>query len=674
MISRAALRRSRAGAYVGSVSTAVDGQAPYAERQAGPRPALPAWSWLIAALAIFLSAVFGAIFAPTSTGVAVWWPAAGLSVLLALVQPRHRMPQVLLLVLGVTILANVASGRPWAMSVMFGVANAAEVAVIGAILFAPTRRFELSSLRAGLRFVVAMAAGAAVAGVLAAVGVVLIERGDLWPTLPLVAASHAAAVSLLAPLGVLPRSISVQAGRLEMLLQSVALAVVVVLVFQPATTLPFAFAPFPFLAWAALRFPIRFVLAQTIAASLLMLVLMLDSGGPFRQLALDETGLVATFELLLVTVGATVVVLSSAQYELRALARQVEASNRLLTGGVIDASIGLVIAERADEQTLVRWMNRTGSAMLAAEISDGVWNGPLRSAAAAALRSGEQVTVTTDRGRTITVAANDVAGGDHHITVQMLDVTTLLRARQMQIEAEVEREAAKSIRAELERQRDDFLVTTSHELRTPITSIVGYAGLLTDGAALSETESGWVRVIARNAERLSELVEDLLSFSRLSAGEEQARPERVTTEALFTEVAANLHVVSERKRIDVRLAPGDHAVFAARHDASRMLSNLLVNACKFTPEGGWIQLRAHAEGEEVRMVVADSGPGMADDEIEHAFERFYRAPSAERDNVQGTGLGLAIVAELARRNSGSVRLLPGEGGGLVAELRLPAAV
>ncbi|WP_405217374.1 ATP-binding protein [Agrococcus sp. Ld7] len=654
------------------MSTFDDEPAPYAERQAVARGSLTRWSWVIAALAIFLTAVFGVAFAPAGTTVAVWWPAAGLSVLLALLH-RACLPHVLLLVLGVTVLANAASGRPWGLSMIFGVANAAEVAVIAVILSTPVRRFELSSLRAGLRFVVAVGAGAAAVGAIAAAGVVLLEGGDFWPTLPLVAASHAAAVSLLAPIGALPRPIPVRAGRLEMLLQSTALALVIVLVFQPATTLPFAFAPFPFLAWAALRFPIRFVSVQTIAASLLMLVLALDSGGPFQQLALDETGRVAMFELLLVTVAATVVVLSSAQYELRALARQVEASNRLLTGGVIDASIGLIIAERSDDHTLVRWANRTGTAMLAAELADGVWNGPLRTAAAAALRTGEQVTVTTDRGRTITVAANDVAGGDHRITVQLLDVTTLLRARQVQIEAEVEREAARSIRAELERQRDDFLITTSHELRTPITSIVGYAGLLTDGSALSDTERGWVQVIARNAERLSELVEDLLSFSRLSAGEAQASPERVPTDALFAEVAANLRVVSEQKRIAVELAPGDHAVFAARHDAIRMVSNLVVNACKFTPEEGWIRLSAQEEDDAVRITVADSGPGMHQDELERAFERFYRAPSAERDNVQGTGLGLAIVSELARRNSGSARLRPGDSGGLVAELLLPAA-
>ena len=293
------------------------------------------------------------------------------------------------------------------------------------------------------------------------------------------------------------------------------------------------------------------------------------------------------FELLLVTVAATAVVLSSAQYELRALARELDATNRLISGSVIDASIGLVVAERAHEATSVRWANRAGTAMLAEEMSGQVWSGPLRSAAAAALRSGEQVSVTTDAGRTITVAANAVEGDSQRMTVQLLDVTTLLRARRAQIEAEIEREAARSIRAELERQRDDFLVTTSHELRTPITSIVGYAELLADGDALGRVERGWVQVIARNAQRLSELVEDLLTFSRMSnASDAQIRPERVPCDELFEEVVGNLRPVSEPKRITIEVLPGAPVVFAGRHDASRMLSNLLVNACKFTPEGG----------------------------------------------------------------------------------------
>lgn len=649
-------------------------EVPGVDHDRRPRTALPWWAWLVAAAAIYLASVIGVLFAPVGTNVAVWWPSAGLAVLFMLLQPRASTPHVLLLVVVVTAAANMMGGRPPLVALMFSLANAAEVAVIAAILYAPGRRFELSSLRAGLRFAVAVMAGAATVGVGAAGAVALLEGGDFWPTVVFVAASHAAAVAMIAPLGALPPSMPSPAGRIEMAAQALLLTAVIGLVFHPDASLPLAFAPFPLLAWAALRFPLRFVLAETIVGSLLMVVLTLDGGGPFRTAGLDLLVGAALFELLLVTFAGFGVVLSAAQYELRALARQLGATNRLLSGSVIDARIGLVVAERGEDETRVRWLNPAATAMLAAELRRGVWRGPLRSAAVSALRSGEQVTVDTGDGRTITVAANEIEGGGHRITVQLLDVTAVLRAQQVQLEAEIERDAARSIRAELERQRDDFLVTTSHELRTPITSIVGYAGLLSGAEALADPEREWVRIIDRNAHRLSDLVEDLLTLSRTGATPPpQPRPERLTCAALFDEVAANLRVVSERNRLRVLQDPGGQVVFASRSDTSRMLSNLLVNACKFTPPGGTIRLSAHAAGATVRILVADSGPGMSETELSHAFDRFYRAPGAERDNVPGTGLGLAIVAELAKRNGGSVQVRAGERGGLVAELQLPAA-
>ncbi len=658
---------------VWSVSTADAGAAPYADRRAGPRPALPWWAWPLAAAAIFAAAVVGVLFVPRGSTVAVWWPAAALSVLLAMLQPPSRLPHVLAVVLVATSLANLAGGRDPLVCLAFGVANAAEVVVIALVLGLRRRRFELSSLRAGLRFAVAVVAGALAAGVIAAAIVVPLEGGGLWPTVVLVAASHAAAVSLLAPIAALPPPIPVQAGPVEMTVQIALLAAAVLLVFGSPSSLPLAFAPFPMLAWAALRFPIRFVLAETVVASLLMLAATLDGGGPFHGTGRDPLLGAAMFELLLVTFAGFAVVLSSAQYELRALARRLDATNRLLTGSVIDARIGLVVAERG-EDAVVHWSNRAGRAMLADELSGDRWSGPLRAAAARALETGEQVTVTTDAGRIITVAANAVDDGGERMTVQLLDVTALLRARQAQVEAEVEREAARTIRAELERQRDDFLVTTSHELRTPITSIVGYAELLADGASLTPTERDWVRVIDRNAHRLAELVEDLLTLGRSGTG--TARPlrrERLPCDELFEEIAANLRVESERKRLRLEREPQGLAVLGSRTDVSRMLSNLVVNACKFTPEGGTIRLSAHPLGESVQIRVADTGPGMSEPERSLAFDRFYRAPAAERDNVPGTGLGLAIVAELARRNGGAVSLRQGEPVGLVAELVLPAA-
>lgn len=659
---------------VSTLDSGIAGPAPYAEQTAGVRPVLPWWAWIIAGAVIFLAAVAGVLFMPADTGVAIWWPAAGLSVAFALLQPRSRIVGALALVLAATTVANAMAGRELSVALAFGAANAAEAAVVVAVLGSATRRFELSTVRAGIRFAVAVVAGALTVGLLAAAAVTLLEGGDYWSTVVFAAASHAAAVCLIAPLAALPPAVPVAAGRVEMAVQVLLLALVLAVVFHPSSSLPLAFAPFPLVAWAALRFPIRFVIAETMLATLIMIALTLDGGGPFRRDGLDLTIGAAMFETLLVSFAGFAVVLSAAQYELRALTRQVNAANLLLTGSVVDARIGLVVAERDAHATRVTWANRAGRRLLAGELEGESWAGPLRIAAMSALRTGEQVTVGTDGERTITVAANPIGGVRDRVAVQLLDVTAVLRARQAQVEASVERDAARAIRAELERQRDDFLVTTSHELRTPITSIVGYAELLQDGGTLGSAEQGWVRVIARNGERLSELVEDLLTLGRgVSGAALRIRQEEVPCAELFEEVAANLRVMTEQQRLRVQLEPGEHAVFASRSDAGRMLSNLLVNACKFTPAGGSIRLSAHADGDQVLMQVEDTGPGMSADERAQAFERFYRAPGAERDNVAGTGLGLAIVAELAARNGGSVALLPAEPHGLIVEMRLPAA-
>lgn len=665
---------------VSTVDSAFDtGSAPYEERASGVRPVLPWWSWIVAAVVIFGAGVAGVLFAPAETGVAIWWPAAGLSVLFALLQPPSRIVGAILLVLATTTLANAAAGRPIVVALAFGVANAAEVAAVVGVLGSASRRFELSSVRAGIRFAAAVIVGALTLGLLAAITVALLEGGDFWATVVFAAASHAAAVCLFAPIGALPPRVQVSAGRVEMAVQVLMLGVVIGVVFHPASSLPLAFAPFPLMAWAALRFSIRFVIAETLLATIAMLVLTLDGGGPFQREGLDITVGAAMFEALLVSFGGFAILLSTAQYELRALTRQMTITNRLLSGSVVDAQIGLIVAERDADTTRVTWANHAGRRLLGSEIDGGHWSGPLRSAAMTALRTGEQVTVGTEGARTITVAANPIDGVDDRIAVQLLDVTAVLEARQVQLEATVERDAARAIRAELERQRDDFLVTTSHELRTPITSIVGYAELLRDGGSLSKAEQEWVRVIERNTQRLSELVEDLLMLGR-GASEPAPHSLRgsVSCAELFDEVAVSLQPVIERRGLQVTLEPGAHELHVVRSDAIRMLSNLLVNACKFTPAGGRIRVSAHADAQVVCIVVTDSGPGMTAEELEHAFERFYRAPSSERDNIAGTGLGLAIVAELARRNDGAASLHTGgesAGGssGLTVELRLPAA-
>ncbi len=638
------------------------------------RPRLPWPAWTAAGALIFLAAVAGVLFAPAGTTVAVWWPAAGLSVAFALLQPPRRIWMVLVLVLVATTVANTAGGRTLVQALGFGAANVAEVAVIAVLLGWGREHFQLSSLRAGLRFAIAISVGSAAAGLIAALSVTVLESGSFWPTIVLVAASHAAAVAMIAPFAALPPRVPVRASTVEMVAQSLVLVLVLVLVFQLDSSLPLSFAPYPVLAWAAFRFPIRVVLVQSLVASLAMLVLTLAGRGPFASAALDVTEQAAVLEVYLLTIAGFALVISAAQYELRAVWRRLDASARLLTGSVVESRLGLVLWRPGRDAARLAWANPAARAMLDTELDGDDWSGPVASAAAAAMRSGGTTTATTAAGRTLTIEANPIDGEDDRVAAQLLDVTELLRARQAEVEAGIEREAARSIREELERQRDDFLATTSHELRTPITSVVGYAELLAESAGLGASERKWVAVIERNAVRLSELVEDLLTLSGGATSTPRPKePERIDCRELLDDAAASLAPIAERKAVELLVDVDESVALGSRSDAGRAVSNLLTNAIKFTPAGGRVLLGADRDGDAVRIRIVDTGPGMSEDELAHAFDRFYRAPSAVRDNVPGTGLGLAIVAELARRNGGSIELRRADGGGLSAELRLPAA-
>ncbi|MFE4949320.1 ATP-binding protein [Leifsonia sp. NPDC056665] len=637
------------------------------------RAAFPWWGWLLGVLLIFGASVLGVRLAPPGSQVAIWWPAAGLSVLLVLlVRGRRERAAALAAIFVATALANAAAGRPVLVSSAFGLANAVEALVVVAILLrVGGPGFRLRDLDSALRFAGAVLAGAVAIGVLAAAAVVVFEGGSFFTTAAFVAASHAAAVFMIAPFGLLPPRIPVRATVVEMVVQGVALAAVIVVVFHPAVGLPLAFLPYPVLSWAAFRFPIRVAVTETLLASMAMLALTIAGGGPFNHSTLDFTQRAALGETFLVTFAGFAIVLAAAQYELRATTRQLLATSRLLSGSLVEASVGLLIGERSRVGELrVIWRNPTAAALLP-QGSGRRWEGELADAARSALTDGAAITVTCESG-TLTVAANGIPDEPDRFAVQLVDVTDTLRMQAATLAAEAEQEAARTTRMDLERQREDFVATTSHELRTPITSIVGFCELLAESDALGDQEKAWVEVIDRNAVRLSSLVEDLLTLGAV------ARPVGALAEA---DVDAQIHdvvsassVIAAKKRIDLSTQGHAGTARAEPADVGRILTNLVANAVKFTPDGGRVTVTSSAGEATITVVVADTGPGMSEEIRAHAFDRFYRAPGMQRDAVPGTGLGLAIVAELVERNGGSVRLDSPPIGGTRATIELPTSM
>lgn len=639
------------------------------------RAAFPWWAWLLAVVLIFAASVLGVRLAPPGSQVAIWWPAAGLSVLLVLLlRGRRERAAALGAIFVATALANAAAGRPVLVSSAFGLANTVEALVVVVILVrAGGPGFRLRDLDSALRFTVAVLAGAIAIGVLAAAAVVVFEGGSFVATAAFVAASHAAAVFMIAPFGLLPPAIPVRATVVEMVVQGVALAAVIVVVFHPATSLPLAFLPYPVLSWAAFRFPIRVVVTETLLASMTILALTIAGGGPFNRASLDLTQRAALGETFLVTFAGFAIVLAAAQYELRATTRQLLATSRLLSGSLVEASVGLLIAERSKAGELrVIWSNPTADALLPRG-NGRQWEGELAEAARSALVDGGAVTVADD-SRTLTVAANGIPDEPDRFAVQLVDVTDTLRMQAATLAAEREQEAARTTRLDLERQREDFLATTSHELRTPITSIVGFCELLAESDALGDQERAWVEVIDRNAVRLSSLVEDLLTLGTTVTKPAAAELAEADVDAQIRDVVSTSSVIAAKKHIELSATGHAGTARAEPGDVGRILTNLVANAVKFTPEGGRVTVASSAGDATITVVVADTGPGMSEEILAHAFDRFYRAPGMQRAAVPGTGLGLAIVAELVERNGGSVRLESPADGGTLATVELPRSL
>lgn len=231
---------------------------------------------------------------------------------------------------------------------------------------------------------------------------------------------------------------------------------------------------------------------------------------------------------------------------------------------------------------------------------------------------------------------------------------------------------------EANRMREELIATVSHELRTPLTSIIGYAELLgdLDEGELSPRARSLLSVIERNAGRELRLVDDLLTLAFL----EDQRDLDVTAEPVDLRRVAE-RVVDDHllRAVDAGVElwfDGDAEVPPIRGDVFRlvqMVENLVTNAIKFTPRGGVVRVRVHAEGDAVVLEVEDTGVGVTEEERKRLFDRLYRAPGAVAAQVQGAGLGLSIVEKILHRHGGSVAIDSEPGVGTIVTVSLPSA-
>lgn len=227
----------------------------------------------------------------------------------------------------------------------------------------------------------------------------------------------------------------------------------------------------------------------------------------------------------------------------------------------------------------------------------------------------------------------------------------------------------------LESLRRDFVSNASHELRTPVSSILSAAETLRD-AALSDPSAlpRFVDIIVRNAERLKRLVDDLLDLSRIESREFQLQLEPGDVGAISQHVLALFRERAEKKGIKLALdmTSSRQAIFD-RKAIETILSNLVDNAVKYGPEGSTITLHASDADERVAIAVEDTGNGIEAKHLSRLFERFYRVDKGRARDVGGTGLGLAIVKHLVEAMGSSIQVESTVGKGTSFKFALRAA-
>jgi two-component system phosphate regulon sensor histidine kinase PhoR len=230
-----------------------------------------------------------------------------------------------------------------------------------------------------------------------------------------------------------------------------------------------------------------------------------------------------------------------------------------------------------------------------------------------------------------------------------------------------------------ERMRQDFVANASHELKTPLAVIKSSVEALIDGAAEDpEACAGFLAQVAKEADRLADLIKDMLSLSKIESGTLALEPRAVPLGQAINDCVERHHPRADDKTITMvekppTDVPAEVPVWADADALRQIMDNLVDNAIKYTPNGGRITVRWGATADTVSFEVEDTGVGIPDADVNRVFERFYRVDKA-RDRAAGsTGLGLSIVKHLVQAMRGSVRVNSKLGKGTTFRVTLPRA-
>ena len=225
----------------------------------------------------------------------------------------------------------------------------------------------------------------------------------------------------------------------------------------------------------------------------------------------------------------------------------------------------------------------------------------------------------------------------------------------------------------LDTMRKEFVADVSHELKTPITSIMGYTDTLLEGDYDQETQKEFLQVVSSEARRMAKLVTDLLELSRMDNNKKRIKKVSFDLGNLAKECQKKLAIEIKKKKHHVEcLVTADvPPVYADKDDIQRVILNILSNSIKYTPEGGTIKIYVGFVYSDAYIKVLDNGIGIPEEDLNRIFERFYRVDKSRAREMGGTGLGLSIAKEILDKNGGSIDIKSQINKGTEVVIKIP---
>ncbi len=225
----------------------------------------------------------------------------------------------------------------------------------------------------------------------------------------------------------------------------------------------------------------------------------------------------------------------------------------------------------------------------------------------------------------------------------------------------------------LDNMRKEFVANVSHELKTPITSIMGYADTLLEGEYDKETQERFLNVVATEARRMAKLVTDLLTLSKYDNDEVKTKKVEFDLGELVKKCQEKLQIEIDKKHhtAECFVTANVPPVYADKDGIERVVLNILANSIKYTPENGTIKMYVGYVYNDAYVKIIDNGLGIPEEDLDRIFDRFYRVDKSRTREMGGTGLGLSIAKEILDKNNGSIDIKSKKDEGTEVVIRIP---